>query len=105
MSFDDLLRSAAREIGREGGLKTNGVSITAWASSAGGSITGTIVREARPTFQSAAPGLPPIAVRRWLLVLEVGTVAVGHVLTAGGYTFRVSAVDAETLNTWEVQKQ
>ena len=94
------LFDAARTIGR-----TFGLGLTTWASSAGGSITGTIFQEARPTFQSAAPGLPPIAVRRWLLVLEVGTVAVGHVLTAGGYTFRVAGLDSEQINTWEVQKQ
>lgn len=105
MTFDARIAAGARRLARTVGLKTNGVPITTWASSAGGSITGAIFQEARPTFQSAAPGLPPVSVRRWLLVLEVGTVAVGHVLTAGGYTFRVAAVDSEQINTWEVQKQ
>lgn len=92
--------AAARTIGR-----TFGLGITAWVSSAGGGVTGTIVQESKPTFQSAAPGLPPIGVRRWVLVLEVGTVGVGDVLTADTYAYRVAAPIDDRVGIWEVKAQ
>lgn len=111
------LAAAARTIGRTFGARSGGAVITSWAvarptgngvttgtSASQGAITGTIFQEARPTLRSPAPGAMPVGVRRWLLVLEAGTVAIGDVLTGGGYTFTVAAVDAEQIGTWEVTK-
>lgn len=104
------IRAAARTLGR-----TWGLGITSWdastpasgqggAATSNGTITGTIFQETKPTWKNAAPGMPPVGVRRWLLVLESGTVAVGTVLAGGGYTFRVVAPDAEPIDVWEVVK-
>lgn len=104
------IRAGARIHGRRWGL-----GVTSWAAStpasgqggaltSAGTVTGTIFQEAKPTWRAAAPGLPPVGVRRWLLVLESGTVAVGTVLTGGAYTFRVAAPDAEPIDVWEVVK-
>lgn len=102
------IRAAAQALGR-----TWGLGITSWAAStpasgeggaatSAGTVTGTIFQEVKPTLKSAAPGMPAVGVRRWLLVLESGTVAVGTVLVGGSYTFRVVAPDAEPIDVWEV---
>jgi hypothetical protein len=72
------------------------------AATSAGTVTGTIFQEVKPTLKSAAPGMPAVGVRRWLLVLESGTVAEGTVLVGGSYTFRVVAPDAEPIDVWEV---
>lgn len=113
----DQLAHAARLIGRTYGERIGGVVVTSWAvsrpsgngvtsgtSASAGTITGTIFREARPSLVSPAPGVPLMGKRRWLLVLESGSVAVGDVLSSGGLQFTVLAQDAEQLGTWEVSK-
>lgn len=111
------LTQAARRIGRAYGERIGGVVVTSWAvsrpsgngitsatSASAGTVTGTIFRESKPTLSSPAPGVPLMGVRRWILVVEAGSVAVGDVLTSGSLSFTVVTQDAEQLGTWEMSK-